>query len=167
LKTTSTKRKLEDGVSPSQNGSASSKKAKSSSEGYIQSPKFWYEYGDVILIVERMLFKLHGHTLALQSKYMARLLDGPAVVTLPTFTDGLLGYEVRDTNVDDFEVLLAALDSTTLVYAFCTLGTSKFFHVILLERISSRTLRLMPSHHFCVFPPCSNFRNSEPSLSTV
>jgi hypothetical protein len=127
LKTTSTKRKLDDDASPSQNGSAGSKKAKSSSEvEYIQSTKFWYEYGDVILIVGRMLFKLHGPTFAKQSKYMGRLLNDPMITTLPTFTDGLLGYEVRDTNVHDFNMLLAALDSATLVYISCTLFTPKF-----------------------------------------
>ena len=123
LKTTSTKRKLDDNVSPSQIGSASSKKAKSSSEEYTKSTKFWYEYGDVILIVERTLFKLHGPTLAQQSKYMDRLLDSKAFITLPM---SQRGYVVRDTNVHDFNVLLTALDSATLVYVSCTLFTSRF-----------------------------------------
>ncbi|KZP20254.1 hypothetical protein FIBSPDRAFT_954638 [Athelia psychrophila] len=77
-------------------------------------PKFWDPYGDVIIRVEKIMFKLQAINLTRQSKYFDRLINCSKETS--QHDDGSLPvYHVTTTTAHDFEALLTATDSDALV----------------------------------------------------
>jgi hypothetical protein len=119
---------------------STSKRARPSS-ALTHHPTFWDAYGDVVVQVEDTLFKLQGATLARQSEYFSKLLEGneDRDSSKSKEVDDLPVHKISMTTAQDFEVLLTAMDSSVLVcVSFCLLiaEIDLCFRSYLLERPS-------------------------------
>jgi hypothetical protein len=75
---------------------------------------FWYPDGNVIIQVEEVQFKLHRSTLSRHLAYFTDLFQNK---TEPLETvDGLTLYRIENSNVEDFETILKAIDCGMYVY---------------------------------------------------